>query len=816
MAHLTQDERDIIEQNSLGDSLNDVRQALREAELNSPSEASKSDGSNDAPERPRLFVAAIRKLLSILSASDVALSLASRTGRDSLFSDLGIIRSRLQKGDLQYQHFRPLSQLVIKQAPDVEIWAGVVALIRAISHSTPPPSRPPSFDHTPISHSSASLQGSEQTRPNIEYRVFEEIRHCTHRAVGGFHQKYFQGKKWHRRAKRIWAAAKAHYSDSDKRWTRLPDVPTENDVCDWWLGLQQALLANERAAYFRSTPDNRVGDAETKRQLDLLVKKKRDEASDAKHDWKQVLVVGELKKSDQRDKARILQIGSAVRNVFASQPTRLFVPAFTLAGTEMETWVFDRSGPYSGATFDVHEEPEKFIQVMCGYLMMSDKELGLGTMTKEKDGKLFVTLPVQARGKKRKRELELDPNPIALQRAIVCRGTTCFLAKPPGAADCDRVVKFSWTSSKRPAEADLLEKASERGVTGLAKLVGYHEEVTSISKLREGLLFSTAHKFRGVPRSAHTSCSQSQLPPSRSFGEFHGLSIASRLGKRKSADGGSQASKRPRSNSQLAEAAHGEGITYPVQEPEGTSLVQQDQEMPYDNRILRVLAISPAGRSISQFKSVVELLEGLRDAIKAHRSLFMDGKILHRDISENNIILTDPATADGVKGMLIDLDLAKEEGTGPSGARHRTGTMEFMAIEVLLEISHTYRHDLESFFYVLIWQCARRGWDLLWKSREQPASRLRGWYTGNYEEIANTKLGHMDAGKGKGLDLLLREFPPVFDCVKPLCRTIRGILFPYKDGTFTGTPKDPDILYQPILGAFETALTQVKQAEAET
>ncbi|EQL28238.1 hypothetical protein BDFG_09008 [Blastomyces dermatitidis ATCC 26199] len=34
--------------------------------------------------------------------------------------------------------------------------------------------------------------------------------------------------------------------------------------------------------------------------------------------------------------------------------------------------------------------------------------------------------------------------------------------------------------------------------------------------------------------------------------------------------------------------------------------------------------------------------------------------------------------------------------------------MEFMAIEVLLNIDHTYRHDLESFFHVFIWQCARR------------------------------------------------------------------------------------------------------------
>ena len=60
-----------------------------------------------------------------------------------------------------------------------------------------------------------------------------------------------------------------------------------------------------------------------------------------------------------------------------------------------------------------------------------------------------------------------------------------------------------------------------------------------------------------------------------------------------------------------------------------------------------------------------------------------------RDISENNIIVTDPGEAGGFAGMLIDLDLAKELSSGPSGARHRTGTMQFMAIEVLLGISHT-------------------------------------------------------------------------------------------------------------------------------
>jgi hypothetical protein len=557
-------------------------------------------------------------------------------------------------------------------------------------------------------------------------------------------------------------------------------------MCGFWLDIQQQHLAKDRSAFFRSTVKKQVG-TESRRQLDLFSKKRGNEGS-VKHEWEDVLVVGELKESGQKSKGLWLQMGSAVRSVFSSQPTRLFVHAFTLTGTEMETWVFDRSGPYSGTTFDIHEEPEKFISVMCGYLMMSDEELGLDTFIKTKETRRFVTL-LEARGKKRKRKLELEPDPIAHQRAIVCRGTSCFRAKAAGATEFDSVVKYSWTSSMRPPEADLLNKANDRGVKGIAKLVAYQEEVTSINRLREDLVFSTPHKFRGVPRSAHTSFSQSQPPRSYSLNQLLGLSIVSTgSGKRKSTDGSSHASKRSRSNSQLAEAERREGeVTYSVQEPQGTSLVQETTTL-YDNRILRVLAISPAGRSISQFRSVTELLECLRDAIRVHRSLYTDGGILHRDISENNIIITDPGRADGFRGMLIDLDLAKEEGKGPSGARRRTGTMEFMAIEVLQGISHTYRHDLEAFFYVLLWLCARRGWALPGASKRPTAKHaLSHWYTGTYNDIARNKRGDMDKN---GLEVILGEFPGSFDCVKSLCRTLRDVLFPHQDGLFTGTPQD--------------------------
>ncbi|KAG5927317.1 hypothetical protein E4U60_000219 [Claviceps pazoutovae] len=207
------------------------------------------------------------------------------------------------------------------------------------------------------------------------------------------------------------------------------------------------------------------------------------------HDWRDVLAIGRVRESEQTEaKGLLLQLGSAVQEVFSRQPTRRFVHAFTLTGTTMETWVFDRSGPYSGATFNVHEEPEKFVQVLRGYLMMKDEELGLDIFTEEKDGRQFVTILVNPCATESIR-LELNPKPISHRRAIVSRATTCFPAKPTGAPEFDRVVKYSWIPSTWTPEADLLSKANEHHGKGVAKVVGYEREITRISKLRDGLAF---------------------------------------------------------------------------------------------------------------------------------------------------------------------------------------------------------------------------------------------------------------------------------------------------------------------------------------
>ena len=70
------------------------------------------------------------------------------------------------------------------------------------------------------------------------------------------------------------------------------------------------------------------------------------------------------------------------------------------------------------------------------------------------------------------------------------------------------------------------------------------------------------------------------------------------------------------------------------------------------------MAISPSEILLEDVNSLPELLCAFRDAIKAHRSLFLDGNVLHRDVSRNNIIITDPKEAGGFSGTLVDMDLA--------------------------------------------------------------------------------------------------------------------------------------------------------------
>ncbi|KAI0733683.1 hypothetical protein C8Q72DRAFT_966962 [Fomitopsis betulina] len=164
----------------------------------------------------------------------------------------------------------------------------------------------------------------------------------------------------------------------------------------------------------------------------------------------------------------------------------------------------------------------------------------------------------------------------------------------------------------------------------------------------------------------------------------------------------------------------------------------EDTNSEQNERSYMRLVFETVGRPLSQFKSTKELIRGLRDAIYGHRQAFRAG-IIHCDISENNVMHSWEVTEESWKRYVeeYDRDLAKRprpaprEGIPPMGAankegmteeakaelenwigkmklKERTAALYFMAIEILkTNVTHDVRHDLESFFWLLLWAVLR-------------------------------------------------------------------------------------------------------------
>ncbi|OBT55405.1 hypothetical protein VE04_04713 [Pseudogymnoascus sp. 24MN13] len=222
----------------------------------------------------------------------------------------------------------------------------------------------------------------------------------------------------------------------------------------------------------------------------------------------------------------------------------------------------------------------------------------------------------------------------------------------------------------------------------------------------------------------------------------------------------------------------------------------------FQNRILACVVTSPVGRPLHTFNSLLGLLEMFGDAIKCHRSLYHDAKVLHQDISPGNIIILDGQDEQKPKGILIDLDSAIELAELLETERGITGTRPFIAIGVLKKELHSYRHDLESFLYFFLWT-------IITNHADDPpeTSKLRQWSNGEWDELAVRKSLDMGQDSFRGI---LEEFTGEFESLKPLAERLHQILFPMRDGViWTGTDASPEAthnLYDRMIGAFEEAI----------
>ncbi|CAM6004313.1 unnamed protein product [Sphagnum balticum] len=783
-------------------------------------------------------------LILALQNQPAARILPSRTGDRTLASDLAILYSRVDSNQLEIASAIPLVRCMVRNGSDgptwsdADLWQKVFAFI---THTTAA-SRPTTYEKadvdTPLRSSSASQMGMEQTHDDVDQRILEELTGRVYYDVEGFFERYFDDQAWTAQARDIYEQSRGQYTGG--RWMRWPEPSIQGSFFAWFMTFQDTILG-DRGRRYHTSANKVLRGSEADRKLDIFLTPANAALPDGEHDWSNVLVVGEHKQNSDQDTSSktLVQLAGYTRELFGSQPDRRFVPGFTICGSLIRLWIFDRSGAYNSQKFDIHHDPERFVRAIAGYVLMTDAELGLNTFIQHNGTSKYI----DAAGAR----ISLEDKPIASTKAIVCRGTTCYRGtqtRPGGGGHC---VKFTWPSEKRQREGDLLKLAKERGVKGIAEWF-YHEQINiqghpdTIAHLRRGMKFGTPRKLsskaswvngsadsnRAYARTRSLVRSRSSATRLANLGVSTNSAPLSPAGQKRPTEEGllhesAKRSKSSDSRSGVANARtkvdpqHGEphpSDYHSIQEADPDSLAGSESET-FGNRIHCCLVVSPAGRPLSSYRSVRELLEALRDAIKGHRSLLEDGKILHRDISENNIIITEVTVKGDPTGLLIDLDLAKELNSVPSGASHRTGTMQFMAIEVLQGKGHTYRHDLESFFYVFIWMCIRYGEDASEPSPSRPleakrkgrpttASVLRDWYTGTYTQIARTKVGDMDKNE---FENVIVEFAPQFERLRQLARELRSILFPIMDGAiFTGTFRNHDIMYDGIIEAFDRAI----------
>ncbi|KUI70863.1 G protein-coupled receptor kinase 2 [Cytospora mali] len=715
-------------------------------------------------------------LLSTLQLHPVSRRLPSKTGYGMLHKDLVTLNTAINSQNLPLDHIKPLLSAVLEHTPDNDIWYQVHNVVaKASLPATPPPRTPihPSVSRlkedskqmqTPVKTNSGSIVNSNEYTKNLDQVIKDELG-VMYANTPGFHERFF-GCMAHLKYKEVFNKCKdkALFSEGDG-WAGWPQVPEEEKVIPWFRGITEELIKlvqelnptailNQQPVGHPTKPLR--SNTQAKRKLDVGFVKNPN-IQGAEYHWSRILVPGELKKNAESDIPSDAQVGLGkyVREVMSSQPTRRFVLSFTLCGSAMRVWEFDRVGAIGSEQFDINQDAgaELFVLTVLGFLYMNREQLGFDPTFREEERKSFIE--IQKNGNTERLNIE---GLIMHSYCIVGRATTCWKA----CTESNRtvVIKDSWQYTERPDEGELLQEVTEKGVVNMARY--YHHETVRIcgevdqvqENIRRGLNIAVAEPVGGVsevcsPSPSASGTSKQQQGKKRTSSEANAAESASKRGR-----------LNPPSNAQSKAGSKARS---------GASLKSRDT--PPANRVHRRLVIDDYGVPISEARSPSALLAALDACIAGHQSLHENG-ILHRDISINNILINE--NDNERPAFLIDLDLAiRESRVEGSVAQGRTGTKAFMAIGVLRGEPHSFRHDLESFFWVLFWICIhydgpRKG---------TVVERFEKWNYQDMEDLAGLKryiIGHKK-DFARTMDTYCQ---PYFESVAPWLEKLRKVVFP--------------------------------------
>ncbi|PSR97091.1 hypothetical protein PHLCEN_2v4372 [Hermanssonia centrifuga] len=174
----------------------------------------------------------------------------------------------------------------------------------------------------------------------------------------------------------------------------------------------------------------------------------------------------------------------------------------------------------------------------------------------------------------------------------------------------------------------------------------------------------------------------------------------------------------------------------------------------HEDRVLRGLVYSKYRPLKELFSESCDLLPDMVDQmIDCLHDLRYKANILHRDISCNNIMYE--KRRGKIYFILIDFDFASlldPNGLPAVRSKDRTGTLPFMAIELIADmansakggykrITHRLRHDFESLFYVAVWYIVTMPPADSNAKEKTYRTYIRQWEDGDLATIVDKKSG---------------------------------------------------------------------------
>ncbi|KAH9861098.1 hypothetical protein IAQ61_010834 [Plenodomus lingam] len=708
-------------------------------------------------------------LISALLVCPASRLLPAKGNNVNLFGDLLELNTAVNAGNFDIKHILPLLRAVLNNEPDEAIWDNVYAAVAASTAftvaipTTPPlsaPSLAASFPQTPWLRNTSSFANSTEHRKYVDDVLKEELG-TMYAGVPGLFEAFFgEIASLELAAQAVLERCKAGDNPlylEGSGWQGWPESAKERDVLRWFAELTDQFLgfAEEHRPAPRpqrrplAQPHQPLQGSTADRKLDIGFVDDLNAGVDSKCHWKQILIPGELKSNPSADIASKawLDLGQYAREVFAAQDDRRFVLGFTLCGSRMRLWLFDRLGAIASEPFDVNDNGLQFVSVVLGFLWLNEEQLGFDPTIITKEGKRYIEIERKGCIERLVIDKVINRSP-----CIAGRATTCWKAYREG--DNSRtplVIKDSWQYPEREEEGELLRNAAEKGVINVARY--YHHETVCVGGQNDDILMNVRRGL-DITKAKNYRPESSMPPPSMAGRRIPRTGRSSSAGRKRSSsctDALLPPSKRTCSSS-------------PVKGGRGTA-----------NRVRRRTIVSDYGLPIYSASSPSKLLAALEACIEGYESLHTRDGRLQGDISPNNLRINEDERNPSWPAFIIDLDLAiKEQREKASGARSKTGTRAFMAIGVLLDDeNHSFMHDLESFFWVLFWICIHYDGP----GKDIGPTEFECWnYEGN-RKLAELKKGLISDEKDF-LQTIETKFTSHYKSLVPCANRLRRKVFP--------------------------------------